>query len=126
MTDKKQVKNKPKSIWEDICSMCSEMYQENLKILDYYYSTSQLKKHFFNIPFITFPVKDIDNDNQQVVYTIKQYAKKNGCKTHKDIYNFYASYWTDVLVDERYQSEKYVLRDYYYIQKQWTPRCQSV
>lgn len=117
---------KTKSIWEDISRMCNKMYEENLKILDYYYSTPQLKKHFFNIPFITFPIKDINNDNQQVVYTIKQYAKKKGCKTHKDIYNFYADLWTDVLVDERYQSERYVLRDYKYIQKQWVPRCQRV
>lgn len=117
---------KPKSIWEDIGNMCREMYEENLKILDYYYSTPQLKKHFFNIPFITFPIKDIDNDNQQVVYTIKSYAKNKGCKTHKDIYKFYASLWVDVLVDGRYQSERYVLRDYKYIQKQWVPRCQRV
>lgn len=117
---------KPKSIWKDICDIYNGMYKDNSKILDYYYSTPQLKKHFFNIPFIAFPIKDVDNDNQQVVYTIKQYAKKEGCKTHKDIYNFYATFWTDVLVVERYQSERYVLRDYKYIQKQCIPRCQWV
>ena len=117
---------KPKSIWEDIDNMCRDMYKENLKILDYYYSTPQLKKHFFNIPFIIFPIEDIDNDKQQVVYTIKQYANEQGHKTNKDIYNFYASLWVDTFVDERYQSERYVLRDYKYIQKQWVPRCQRV
>lgn len=98
------------------------------KILNYYYSNPKLKKHFFNIPFIIFPIKKVDNDDdvQQIVYTIKQYAKEQGCKTHKDIYNFYAKLWTDVLVDERYQSERYVLRDYKYIQKQWVPRCRRV
>lgn len=117
---------KTKSIWEDITNMCQEMYKENEKILNYYYSTPKLKKHFFNIPFITFPDKDEDDDIQQVVYTIKQYAKENGCKTHKDIYKFYTSLWVDVLVDERYQSERSVLRDYRYIQNQWVPRCQRV
>lgn len=117
---------KPKSIWEDICDMCNNMYKENKKILNYYYSNPKLKKHFFNIPFITFPIKDDNDDVQQVVYTIKQYAKEQGCKTHKDIYNFYTKFWIDVLVDERYQSERSVLRDYRYIQKQWIPRCQRV
>lgn len=114
------------SIWEDICNMCNDMYQENLKILDYYYSTPKLKKHFFNIPFIIFPINDDTEERQQVVYTIKSYAEEQGYKTHKDIYNFYADFWTDVLVDESYQSERYVLRDYKYIQKQWIPRCQRV
>lgn len=119
---------KPKSIWEDICDMCNNMYKENKKILNYYYSNPKLKKHFFNIPFITFPSykKDKLNDVQQVIYTIESYAKEQGCKTHKDIYNFYAKFWIDVLVDERYQSERSVLRDYKYIQKQWVPRCQRV
>lgn len=109
-------------IWNDIGRMCRDMYEENKKILDYYYSTPKLKKHFFNIPFITFPDKNGD-DVQQVIYTIKSYAKENGYKTHKDIYKFYANLWIDVLIDERYQSERYVLRDYKYIQKQWSPRC---
>lgn len=118
---------KPKSIWEDISNMCNDMYKENLKILDYYYSTPKLKKHFFNIPFITFPITDDDEDDvQQVVYTIESYAREQGCKTHKDIYNYYASLWVDVLVDERYQSERSVLRDYRYIQKRWVPRCQGL
>lgn len=114
------------NILDDIQRMCGDMYKENKKILDYYYSTPKLKKHFFNIPFITLPDKSIDNGIQQVVYTIKSYAKTKGCKTHKDIYNFYASLWIDVLVDERYQSERYVLRDYKYIQKQFTPRCRGL
>lgn len=113
------------NIWSDIQCICKDMYTENLKILDYYYSTSELKKHFFNIPFITFPTKG-DNNNQQIVYTIKQYAKKEGCKTHKDIYNFYANLWVDVFVDERHQSERYVLRDYYHIQNQYSPRCRGL
>lgn len=37
---------KPKSIWEDITNMCQEMYKENKKILNYYYSTPKLKKTF--------------------------------------------------------------------------------
>lgn len=37
---------KPKSIWEDIYNMCNDMYEENKKILDYYYSTPKLKKTF--------------------------------------------------------------------------------
>ena len=113
------------SIFDDIQRMCETMYKDNLKVLDYYYSTPKLKKHFFNIPFIIFPDKKGD-DIQQVVYTIKQYAKENNCKTDKDIYNFYAKFWVDVLIDERYQSERYVLRDYKYIQKQWSPRCQRL
>ena len=119
---------KPKSIWEDIYNMCNDMYEENKKILDYYYSTSKLKKHFFNIPFITFPITDNDDndDVKQVVYTIKSYAKEQGYKTHKDIYKFYTNFWTDVFVDERYQSERYVLRDYRYVQNQWSPRCKQV
>lgn len=114
------------TIWNDIQRMCQDMYKENKNILNYYYSTPKLKKHFFNIPFITLSVKDRDDDIQQVIYTIGSYAKENGCKTHKDIYKFYANLWTDVLVDERYQSERYVLRDYKYIQKQWSPRCRRV
>ena len=119
---------KPKSIWEDISRMCNEMYKENLKILNYYYSNPKLKKHFLNIPFIIFPSskKDKLNDVQQVIYTIKSYAEKQGCKTDKDIYNYYADLWTDVFVDERYQSERYVLRDYKYIQEQWCPRCRGL
>lgn len=113
-------------IWDDITRMCEDMYKENKKILNYYYSKPKLKKHFFNIPFIIFPTTDNDDDIQQVVYTIESYAKEQGCKTHKDIYNYYAKLWVDVLVDERYQSERYVLRDYRYIQKQWCPRCQRV
>lgn len=117
---------KKKSILDDICDMCRDMYNENKKILDYYYSTPELKKHFLNIPFITLPKKNEDNDNQQVVYTIESYAKESGCRTDEDVYEFYASLWVDVLVDERYQSERYVLRDYEYIQKQFTPKCQGL
>lgn len=114
------------SILDDIQRMCNDMYKENKKILNYYYSTPKLKKHFFNIPFIILPNKNEVDNIQQVVYTIGSYAKENGCKTHKDIYEFYANLWVDILVDERYQSERYVLRDYKYIQKQWVPRCQRL
>lgn len=117
---------KTTSIWDDIQRMCNDMYKENLKILNYYYSTPKLKKHFFNIPFIVFSTENNNDDVQQIIYTIKSYAKEQGCKTHKDIYNFYADFWTDVMVDERYQSERYVLRDYCYIQKQWVPRCKGI
>lgn len=115
-----------KTIWENICDMCETMYKDNLKVLDYYYSTPKLKKHFFNIPFITFNNPPDREDYKQVVYTIKQYAKENNCKTDKDIYNFYAKFWVDVLIDERYQSERSVLRDYYYAQKQFISRCNGL
>ena len=35
------------SILYDIERMCRDMYRENKKVLNYYYSTPKLKKHFF-------------------------------------------------------------------------------
>lgn len=119
--------SKKKNIWDDICDMCNKMYEDNLKVLEYYYSTAKLKRHFFDIPFVTFnDCKKGDDETKQIVYTIESYAKEKGCKTDEDIYKFYANFWTDVLVDERYQSERSVLRDYKYIQDQFIPRCRGI